>query len=267
MPKKRPGVASAGLALGSVDPALRSIDNRYGESLAIVFGDHDQSGRSEKSHSDLVDYQMKLMLREQQNKKTLLEARLAQYNMSTLHPQSSFESGKRSRDWQKELLLSEQHNKKMLLLARQEQDNMSVSHPGSGSGFSPSMSPTGSRAGPSPNPAEQIKKGASRTGQPGSLIVDGAIQQQRAEPAIYMRYTISEDMSQCTEAQEKTRLRAVHDRRSPFVSKRCRLLPNSADRARKNPEAFLNQAPTEFNEKLEQQRTNRMYYPDVHANT
>jgi len=89
---------------------------------------------------------------------------------------------------------------------------------------------------------------------------------QPVKPAIYMRYTISEDMSQCTEAQEKKRLIAVHDRRSPFISKRCGLLPNSADRARKSPEDFLNQAPTaEFNEKLEQQRKNRMYYPDVHA--
>jgi hypothetical protein len=89
---------------------------------------------------------------------------------------------------------------------------------------------------------------------------------QPVKPAIYMKYTISEDMSQCTEAQEKTRLIAVHDRLSPFISKRCGLPPNSADRVRKNSVVILNSAiqTGEFNGQPEQQQSDRKQHFDEH---
>jgi hypothetical protein len=90
-------------------------------------------------------------------------------------------------DYQMQLMLLEQQNKKRLLMARQEQDNtMSGPHAQGGPGFTASMSPQGSRAGPSPNPADQMKKGTPRMGQqglPGSPMPDGAMQQQRNSPA------------------------------------------------------------------------------------
>lgn len=89
-------------------------------------------------------------------------------------------------DYQMQLMLLEQQNKKRLLMARQEQD-MSGPHPQGGSGFATSMSPQGSRAGPSPNPADQMKKGTPRMNQqglPGSPMPEGALQQQqRNSPA------------------------------------------------------------------------------------
>lgn len=86
-------------------------------------------------------------------------------------------------DYQMQLMLLEQQNKKRLLMARQEQDNMAAPHGQGGPGFPPSMSPQGSRAGPSPNPADQMKKGTPRMGQPGSPMPEGAMQQQRNSPA------------------------------------------------------------------------------------
>lgn len=82
-----------------------------------------------------------------------------------------------------QLMLLEQQNKKRLLMARQEQDNMTAPHAQGGPGFPPSMSPQGSRAGPSPNPADQMKKGTPRMGQPGSPMPEGPMQQQRNSPA------------------------------------------------------------------------------------
>jgi hypothetical protein len=86
-------------------------------------------------------------------------------------------------DYQMQLMLLEQQNKKRLLMARQEQDNITGPHAQGGPGFPPSMSPQGSRAGPSPNPADQMKKGTPRMGQPGSPMPEGAMQQQRNSPA------------------------------------------------------------------------------------
>jgi len=92
-------------------------------------------------------------------------------------------------DYQMQLMLLEQQNKKRLLMARQEQDNMSVPHGQAavgGPGFPPSMSPQGSRSGPSPNPADQMKKGTPRLGPqglPGSPMPEGAMQPQRNSPA------------------------------------------------------------------------------------
>lgn len=91
-------------------------------------------------------------------------------------------------DYQMQLMLLEQQNKKRLLMARQEQDSMAGPHQGPvGPGFPPSMSPQGSRAGPSPNPNDQMKKGATPRmgpqGLPGSPMPEGAMQPQRNSPA------------------------------------------------------------------------------------
>ncbi|OCL08722.1 hypothetical protein AOQ84DRAFT_292579 [Glonium stellatum] len=92
-------------------------------------------------------------------------------------------------DYQMQLMLLEQQNKKRLLMARQEQDNMSgPAHgqaPIGAPGFAPTMSPQGSRAGPSPNPNDQMKRGTpklNQTGLPGSPVPDGHMQQNRASP-------------------------------------------------------------------------------------
>lgn len=98
-------------------------------------------------------------------------------------------------DYQMQLMLLEQQNKKRLLMARQEQDNMSAPHAqgvGGPAGFSAAMSPQGSRAGgPSPNPADQIKKNTPRMGAqglPGSPMPEGMMQPQRNSPAPNMPY-------------------------------------------------------------------------------
>lgn len=92
-------------------------------------------------------------------------------------------------DYQMQLMLLEQQNKKRLLMARQEQDNLTGHHgppgsaPGQG-GFAPAMSPQNSRAGPSPNPNEQMKRGTpkmSQPGLPGSPMPD-AMGQTRGSP-------------------------------------------------------------------------------------
>ncbi|KAL6708847.1 hypothetical protein ACN47E_002254 [Coniothyrium glycines] len=91
-------------------------------------------------------------------------------------------------DYQMQLMLLEQQNKKRLLMARQEQDNMSGPHQQGAvgaPGFATAMSPQGSRPGPSPNPADQIKRGTPKLGPqglPGSPMPEGGMQ-QRGSPA------------------------------------------------------------------------------------
>lgn len=95
-------------------------------------------------------------------------------------------------DYQMQLMLLEQQNKKRLLMARQEQDNPAP-HPQGGvgtSGFATAMSPQGSRAGPSPNPAD-MKRGTPKLGQqdlPASPMPSGAMQPQRGSPAPNMNF-------------------------------------------------------------------------------
>lgn len=98
-------------------------------------------------------------------------------------------------DYQMQLMLLEQQNKKRLLMARQEHDTISgVPHaqPAVGApGFPPSMSPQGSRAGPSPNPIDQMKRGTPKMNQqglPGSPMPDVAMQQRRSSPAPNMNF-------------------------------------------------------------------------------
>lgn len=78
-------------------------------------------------------------------------------------------------DYQMQLMLLEQQNKRRLMMARQEQDSMARADgqppmPGQG-GLPPGTSPQGSRAGASPNPSEQMKRGTPKmpqSGLPGS---------------------------------------------------------------------------------------------------
>ncbi|KAI9732889.1 MAG: hypothetical protein M1834_003829 [Cirrosporium novae-zelandiae] len=95
----------------------------------------------------LQDYQMQLMLLEQQNKKRLLMARQEQ------------ETNPRN-------------------------DGGPLGGPG-GPGFPPGMSPQGSRSGPSPNPNEQMKREAKmgQPGMPGSPLPDGNGLPARSSPA------------------------------------------------------------------------------------
>jgi hypothetical protein len=92
-------------------------------------------------------------------------------------------------DYQMQLMLLEQQNKKRLLMARQEQDSLTRSdQPGVGQPGYQGMSPQGSRAGPSPNPSDQMKRGTPKLNQPGlptSPMPDGSMPQaqQRNSPA------------------------------------------------------------------------------------
>lgn len=76
-------------------------------------------------------------------------------------------------DYQMQLMLLEQQNKRRLMMARQEQNSIHPDgQPMTGQpGLPPGTSPQGSRAGASPNPSEQMKRGTpkiSQTGLPGS---------------------------------------------------------------------------------------------------
>ncbi|KAF2091025.1 hypothetical protein K490DRAFT_71293 [Saccharata proteae CBS 121410] len=103
-------------------------------------------------------------------------------------PSGSQQGGNHAlQDYQMQLMLLEQQNKKRLLMARQEQDNLSQ-HPTPPVGqpaFPPAMSPQGSRAGPSPNPTDQMKRGTpklNQAGLPGSPMPDGSMPQNRGSP-------------------------------------------------------------------------------------
>ncbi|KAF2868591.1 hypothetical protein BDV95DRAFT_609512 [Massariosphaeria phaeospora] len=101
-------------------------------------------------------------------------------------------------DYQMQLMLLEQQNKKRLLMARQEQDNVGLHGQGAvggPAGFPQSMSPQGSRAGPSPNPTDQMKRGTpkmNQQGPPGSPMPDPTMQQQRNSPAPNMNFDPSQ---------------------------------------------------------------------------
>ena len=105
-------------------------------------------GNANGGNHALQDYQMQLMLLEQQNKKRLLMARQEQDTISRPDGQPM---------------------------------------PG-GPGYAPGMSPSGSRSGPSPGPNEQMGKRAGTpkmgpSGLPGSPMPDGSMPQARGSPA------------------------------------------------------------------------------------
>ena len=92
-------------------------------------------------------------------------------------------------DYQMQLMLLEQQNKRRLMMARQEQDSMARPDgqppmPGQQQ-LPPGTSPQGSRAGASPNPNDQMKRGTPKmpqTGLPGSPN-PGDVAQGRGSPA------------------------------------------------------------------------------------
>ncbi|KAF2820239.1 hypothetical protein CC86DRAFT_305239 [Ophiobolus disseminans] len=106
------------------------------------------SGAPPQGNHALQDYQMQLMLLEQQNKKRLLMARQEQDNMSG--PQHQGAVGAQA--------------------------------------FPAGMSPQGGRPGPSPNPEHQKMRGTPKLGQmPTSPLPEGAMQ-QRGSPAPHMQF-------------------------------------------------------------------------------
>ncbi|KAI4188478.1 MAG: hypothetical protein LQ348_003920 [Seirophora lacunosa] len=110
------------------------------------------NGAANGGNHALQDYQMQLMLLEQQNKKRLLMARQEQ-------------EIPRGPDGQ-------------------------PSMPGAGGFVGPAgMSPNGSRSGPSPGPGDQVKRGTpklAQAGLPGSPMPDGSMPQARGSPASSM---------------------------------------------------------------------------------
>jgi hypothetical protein len=94
-------------------------------------------------------------------------------------------------DYQMQLMLLEQQNKKRLMMARQEQDNLGGGMPrADGPGGPPGPngqpfadnSPQGGRAGASPNPADQMKRGTPQIANAGipSPLAEGG--QSRGSP-------------------------------------------------------------------------------------
>lgn len=100
-------------------------------------------------------------------------------------------------DYQMQLMILEQQNKKRLIMARQEQDPSGGRLDGAalaGGAFAPSMSPSGSRGGPSPGPSEQAKRGTPKiqqAGLPASPMPDGSM---RGSPAAIPFNGMSQDM-------------------------------------------------------------------------
>lgn len=93
-------------------------------------------------------------------------------------------------DYQMQLMLLEQQNKKRLMMARQEQDNISRTDGGPPMPGQPGMQPPvmspGSRAEPSPNPNDQMKRGTPQigaNGMPPSPSAGDGMQQARGSPA------------------------------------------------------------------------------------
>ncbi|CEJ90235.1 Putative Protein F37C4.5 [[Torrubiella] hemipterigena] len=94
-------------------------------------------------------------------------------------------------DYQMQLMLLEQQNKKRLMMARQEQDNMGGAQPGgpttgpNGQPF-PDASPQAVRAGASPNPADQAKRGTPQMNNSGipSPVPEGGQSRDSPNPGM-----------------------------------------------------------------------------------
>lgn len=95
-------------------------------------------------------------------------------------------------DYQLQLMLLEQQNKKRLMMARAEQDSIQLRGPEAprpdGSVGFQSMSPSGNRTAPSPQPTPDMKRGTPKMGTqpgPGSPLPDGI---SRGSPAASMTF-------------------------------------------------------------------------------
>jgi hypothetical protein len=99
---------------------------------------------------------------------------LAQVRPGNLQTPGSQHGNHALQDYQMQLMLLEQQNKRRLMMARQEQDSMARADgqpPMPGQGVLPPGTSPGSRAGTSPNPSDQMKRGTPKmppTGLPGS---------------------------------------------------------------------------------------------------
>lgn len=112
------------------------------------------------------------------------------YNGNTMNRNGAVNGGQNGhalQDYQMQLMLLERQNRKRLEMAKQEQNITDVpSQNGNMQGmFAPNMSPSGSRQGPSPNPADQMKRGTPQLNKagipgPGSPMPDGG---PRASPS------------------------------------------------------------------------------------
>ncbi len=118
------------------------VPGQYMTNEALMRGAPPPGAQNGGNHA-LQDYQMQLMLLEQQNKKRLLMARQEQDT-----------------------------------IARPEGQAM----PGA-PGYVPGMSPAGSRSGPSPGPNEQMGKRGGSPKMGGSPMPDGSMPQTRGSPA------------------------------------------------------------------------------------
>lgn len=146
MPGQGSPMMQAGMDLNAVGAEY------FGPQMHMRAGMPNGNGVSNGGNHALQDYQMQLMLLEQQNKKRLLMARQEQETP-------------RGPDGQPGM-------------------------PGTANFVGPSgMSPSGSRSGPSPGPNEQGKRGSPKMGQgilPASPMPDGNMPQARGSPAASM---------------------------------------------------------------------------------
>lgn len=130
-------------------PMMPQGEDFYTNNGIRAPGPMGQNGSQGGGNHALQDYQMQLMLLEQQNKKRLLMARQEQDNVTRLDGSQGI--------------------------------------PGQAAGgyAAPNMSPQGSRSGPSPNPNDQMKRGTPKMGQvgiPGSPMPDGSMPHGRGSP-------------------------------------------------------------------------------------
>ncbi|KAL9589281.1 MAG: hypothetical protein Q9203_001935 [Teloschistes exilis] len=147
MPGQGSPMMQAGMDLNAVGAEY------FAPQMQMRAGMPNGNGASNGGNHALQDYQMQLMLLEQQNKKRLLMARQEQ------------ETPSRGPDGQPGM-------------------------PGAANFVGPSgMSPSGSRSGPSPGPNEQGKRGSPKMGPgilPASPMPDGSMPQARGSPAASM---------------------------------------------------------------------------------
>ncbi|KAL8713369.1 MAG: hypothetical protein Q9220_002568 [cf. Caloplaca sp. 1 TL-2023] len=151
----KPGMPGQGSPMMQPGMDLSSVGADYfNANMQMRQGMPNGNGTANGGNHALQDYQMQLMLLEQQNKKRLLMARQEQED-----PRGPQGAG---------------------------------GIPG-GPGFAgpQGMSPSGSRSGPSPGPNDQVKRGTpkmAQTGLPGSPMPDGSMPQARGSPATSMSH-------------------------------------------------------------------------------
>lgn len=155
-PAGMPGQGSPMMQQGADPQQLSAMNDYYTGNQAQMRGMQGANGQG--GNHALQDYQMQLMLLEQQNKKRLMMARQEQDSLTRTDGQPGV--------------------------------------PGQPV-FPPGMSPQGSRSGPSPNPNDQMKRGTpkmNQSGLPGSPLPDGSMPQGRGSPAAMFAGQMPPDM-------------------------------------------------------------------------